>query len=76
MNSSFSRGHIGLVILLLGGVWLLIAPVWIGFSGHHLASRLDQGAGVLVILAAVVGFLLQGALGVGDMVNPPPSTDD
>lgn len=64
----FSAGHIALAILLLGGVWLLIAPVWVGFSHHTLQSRIDQWAGAAVVVASAATFFLQWAFGVKGLV--------
>lgn len=68
-RSGFSAGHIGLFILLLGGVWLLIAPVWVGFQSHRLASRIDEWAGAILVVVAIVSFFLQWALGMSALVK-------
>lgn len=64
----FSPGHIGLMILLLGGVWLLIAPTWVGFSGQQ-ALRVDHWAGAALIIQSTVSLVVQGAFNLGDMVS-------
>ncbi len=65
----FPAGHVGLAIMLLGGIWLLIAPAWVGFSAHRLQSRIDEWAGAAVIIASVVTFVLQWAFGLGELVR-------
>lgn len=72
MNKSkggFSAGHVAMAILLLGGIWLLIAPVWVGFQSHRVASRIDDWAGAAMVVIAAVSFLLQWALGLGAAVK-------
>jgi hypothetical protein len=72
MNSrrrSVSGGHLGLALMLLGGIWLLIAPVWVGFSHHRMASRIDEWAGAAVIFVSVVTFFLQWVFGLSDLVK-------
>lgn len=71
MNHSkgFWGGHLGQGLLLLGGIWLLIAPAWVGFSYHRLASRIDEWAGVAVIVVSVTSFFLQWSFGLRDLVQ-------
>ncbi|PSR21636.1 MAG: hypothetical protein C7B45_09975 [Sulfobacillus acidophilus] len=64
-----SGGHVGLALLLLAGVWLLIAPVWVGFSHHRMASRIDEWAGASVIFVSVVTFFLQWVFGLSDLIK-------
>lgn len=64
-----SGGHWTQAILLLGGIWLLIAPIWMGFSHDRLASRIDEWAGAAVIVASVASFVLQWAFGLRDLVH-------
>ncbi len=71
MNSSkgFFGGHLGQGLLLLGGIWLLIAPTWVGFSYHRVASRIDEWAGAAVIVVSGVSFFLQWSFGLRDLVK-------
>ncbi|NMP23450.1 hypothetical protein [Sulfobacillus harzensis] len=62
----FSPGHIGLWVLLLGGVWLLIAPSWVGFAGHRLPSRIDEWAGAALIVIVAASLVIQWAFGIGE----------
>ncbi len=64
----FSPGHIGLMILLLGGVWLLIAPTWVGFSGHQ-ALRVDHWAGAALIVISLASLVVQWAFGLKEAVS-------
>ncbi|MCY0878767.1 MAG: hypothetical protein OWU84_07500 [Firmicutes bacterium] len=69
-------GHIGLAVLFLGGVWLLIAPVWVGFQAHKVASRIDQGAGALLVVVTVAAWFLQWVLSLAEVARAPrPSPD-
>ncbi|MCY0899245.1 MAG: hypothetical protein OWU33_10005 [Firmicutes bacterium] len=62
-------GHIGLLVLFLGGVWLLIAPVWVGFQSDKLASRLDQWAGAAVIVLSVATLFLEWSMSLSEAVH-------
>jgi len=61
-------GHIGQVVLLLGGVWLLIAPSWVGFANERVASRIDEWAGAGIIAVSCLSLVVQWALGLKDLV--------
>lgn len=68
-KKGISLGHVALAILFLGGVWLLIAPTWVGFSHQVLASRIDEWAGVAVIVVSVVSFFLQWSFGLAELLG-------
>ncbi len=68
-RARFPLGHIGQAVLLLGGVWLLIAPNWVGFSHQLPQSRVDHWVGAAVIVISVISFVLQWAFGLSDMVH-------
>lgn len=68
-RGGFPSGHITQFIALLGGVWLFIAPTWVGFFHHHKASHIDQWAGAVLIVVSVASFFLQWAFGLRDRVQ-------
>lgn len=65
----FPIGHITQALLILGGLWLLIAPQWVGFAHNLRASRIDDVAGTLVIVAGAASFVLQWAYGLRELVE-------
>lgn len=68
-------GHAGLAALFLGGLWLTLAPVWVGFESHRLASRIDEWAGAAVMVIAVATFFLQWAFGLGALTRRQTTPD-
>ncbi len=66
-----SAGWVGTVLLTLAGVWLLLAPAWVGYqpsSGHLLAAtRNDLTVGAVLLLSGVLGLFAQAAFGVRDL---------
>lgn len=71
-QSGMSRGHLAQVLLLLGGVWLVIAPTWIGFSHQRTATHVDEWAGLALIGVSVVSWVVQWAFGLSDWAHRPP----
>lgn len=72
MNSrkgGLQLGHVGLFIVMLGGIWLLLAPTWVGFSAHRLPSRMDEVAGAALIVISAVTFLLQWIFGMTELIH-------
>lgn len=65
----FSAGHILLALLFLGGVWLLLAPTWVGFSAHRLASRTDEWAGAALMVITAATFVIHWALSLSALVK-------
>jgi putative Mn2+ efflux pump MntP len=65
-RTRFSAGHIGVILAILAGVWLIIAPTWVGFAAH---KRLDIWAGVALIIIGAATLFLQWAFGVKDLVE-------
>ena len=62
----FSAGHIGVIIAILAGVWLIIAPTWVGFEAH---KRLDIWAGGALLIIGIVTLFLEWAFGVKELVE-------
>lgn len=65
-RTRFSAGHIGVIIAILAGVWLIIAPTWVGFAAH---KRLDIWAGAAILIIGVATLFLQWAFGVKELVE-------
>jgi hypothetical protein len=77
MNSRrFPIGHVTQAILLLGGIWLIIAPQWVGFPRNLTASRIDEWAGAVVIVVSAASFFWQWALGLRDLVKSRMTAQD
>jgi|BEDMetMinimDraft_2_1075160.scaffolds.fasta_scaffold51809_2 hypothetical protein len=70
MTRLASPGTWGTVLLGLAGVWLLLAPAWVGFrsGGWSAASIDDLVVGGVLVLAAATSLFAQVALGLGDLV--------
>ncbi len=62
----FSAGHIGVIVAILAGVWLIIAPTWVGFTAH---KRLDVWAGAAILIIGAATLFLQWAFGVKELVH-------
>lgn len=76
MNSRrFPVGHLAQGILLLAGIWLIIAPQWLGFTANVRANRIDTWAGAAVIVVSAASFFVQWAFGLRDLVNGRPDRD-
>lgn len=74
-----SVGWIGTALLALAGVWLLVAPAWVGYqpAGGHLlaATRNDLVVGAALLLMSVLGLFAQVAFAVHDMAQASPESD-
>ncbi len=74
-----SVGWIGTSLLALAGVWLLVAPAWVGYqpAGSHLlaATRNDLAVGATLLLVSVWGLFAQVAFAVHDMATSHPASE-
>lgn len=73
MSRSMSLGIIALVLLLLAGVWITIAPFALSIQpagAHWLHSTIDDVAtGGVLIVVSLIGIVLHAALGTRDLVS-------
>ena len=65
----FAWGHVAIILLGLAGVWLLLAPRWVGFQAGHTMAHVDQGVGGVLILVSGVTLFLQWAFGLAEFVG-------
>ncbi len=73
MSRSISLGIVALVLLMLAGVWIAIAPFVLSIQpagAHWLHSTIDDVAtGGVLIVVSLVGIVLHAALGMRDLVS-------
>ena len=68
-----SPGWWATIVLSLAGLWLLVAPTWVGFQpiGAHwvAATRNDVMVGGVLLAAGVLGLFAQVAFGLRDLAE-------
>lgn len=67
-----TAGFWGSILLALGGVWLLMAPSWVGYQAEGApwvaATRNDVTVGAALLLTGLLAMFAQVALGLRDLV--------
>lgn len=67
-----TRGFWGTVTLSLGGVWLLVAPNWVGRQAAGApwatATRNDVAVGATLLVIGFAGMFAQVAFGLRDLI--------